>query len=470
MRKKMMIWIAILIAFFMAFQLPPVAVAVEVEESSGTDESAETDTDDPNDDGTPSDDDDETHVDDNDDEPQFEDDNEGSDDPDKMEMIIDMPKVDIIEWTMTSKYSEDNADEMRRKIDMDEDDEVTLEEIETLQESVSEGSDGSVGMEITIDGHFPSKTTMSLEFKGAEGDVYSGEPLTLSNTVRMTFDDVDTKKDRHTIDFEGEDKDEGDDDDEVKEPEGIGDDDDDDSSGDDDGDDAADKSDDDSSDDALDTRVDDEDGDDVDVDEEDYDDSPDFSQVVFNAPSGWSIDPDTLPSTLEPYLSKDKGSLVIAGDDFEDLEDEDAPTFDIVEGEIEDDDDEKDEEEEPAVVTETFEEGVEETVEVGDVDVEVTMEEVDEEAETATFDAGDEKDITLEVGESREIDTDGDGEDDMEVELEKIKDGEAKLKFTELKTKADDDDDDTPGFSSVLLICALGLVGVAMMMVRRRRK
>ena len=92
-------------------------------------------------------------------------------------MTIDMPEVNIIEWTMISKYSGANANEMRRKIDADEDDTVTSEEVKSLQKSVSEGSDASPGMDFTIDGHPASETTMDLKFKGAVGDVYSGEPF-----------------------------------------------------------------------------------------------------------------------------------------------------------------------------------------------------------------------------------------------------------------------------------------------------
>ena len=191
----------------------------------------------------------------------------------------------------------------------------------------------------------------------------------------------------------------------------------------------------------------------------------DFS---FTAAPGWIIDVDTFPEELEDFLSEDSSSFTITGEDMEEMVEEDEGSellqFDIIEATDGEDGDEEDEDDGPDEETETKGEGDEAYIEVGEEEFDVIVDEVDEDDETVSLIISDEE-ITLGIGESKELDTDGDDKDDTKVTLEGIEDGEAKLKFTEI-TDVKESDGGSPGFEVFVLIASI--VASLMLLGRRR--
>jgi len=187
---------------------------------------------------------------------------------------------------------------------------------------------------------------------------------------------------------------------------------------------------------------------------EDQDQAPDL-EMSFILQTDWTIDVETIPSWLEPHIEEGNGSFSISPEDGEGIQDRmQGLEFGILYGG----------EEVKEVTKEGVEEGDEETVKVGDEEVDISVTEVDEGDGTVNLTVGG-ADVELEIGESKDLDTDGDGQEDIEVTLEGIDDGGAKLKFNEIERKEDDDDGGLPGFELLLPLCTIGLV---LVLIRRR--
>jgi PGF-CTERM protein len=122
--------------------------------------------------------------------------------PDNMEIVLSMPKLNVLQMKVTATYKGEDGDSYRMLMDSDQDGTVTQAELDSFMDDIDMDEDTNASeANVTLDGMDPTDLDSEYSIEGAKGTVESGKDLRMIVTMKVNFPKV-KDKDTHEVVFE----------------------------------------------------------------------------------------------------------------------------------------------------------------------------------------------------------------------------------------------------------------------------
>ncbi len=123
-------------------------------------------------------------------------------DIEELDNTFTMTSVNSIKFTASIKHTDEDASDLRKDIDGTwGDGEVTEDEVKDMEDEFESELEADDDTSVYVDNMEGQLSSVQFDSEGAEGDVDSTDPITLTINIVITFHGVDEGENKHTLKF-----------------------------------------------------------------------------------------------------------------------------------------------------------------------------------------------------------------------------------------------------------------------------